>query len=307
MFVSIQPLNKLSYVINGIFQRFAQDLFSSEARLTAEYSLLSPTAQTTFVGLFHKVLIYLTEGFVVIGAAVVALKPKTMKFKPEFRLMALSATIILIVCLVVPNVAPALNFSRFYRAITIFLSPLFVVGGIYVLKLFKKIRFTRAMFGKVTFKCFELLILAIILSAFFLFRVGFANYVSGDYPISYSLNLNNMNTFGISILEPDIFGAKWIATKIENNSVAYADDLGAATLSDYTNLSRDNTYPLLNTTEPLPGSYIYLRGLNTMKGVVSFDLTASYTPYKTSDLSPILKQSDKIYSNGQSEAYYITR
>jgi uncharacterized membrane protein len=226
--------------------------------------------------------------------------------------MAISATTILIICLVVPNVAPALNFDRFYRATLVFLSPLYVVGGIYVFDLFKRIRIpSRIKFSKLTFNGFEMLMLSIILTSFFLFRVGFVNYVSGGYPISYSLNYRSADLqekiaiLSISIPECDISSARWLVAKIENNPLVYADEVGTATLFDYTSLSKDNTYPLLNTTQPETGSYVYLRGFNLIGSVVSFDLTASYPQYNISDISAIFIQSDKIYSNGQSEAYYM--
>jgi uncharacterized membrane protein len=290
MFVSTPPLNDLSYVINNIFQRFTQDVSSSQARLDTQYALLSPTVQTTFVGLVHKILIYLTHGFIVVGAAIITVKPKTMRFSAEFRWMTISATYILIICLVVPNVAPALNFSRFYRVTMIFLSPLFVVGGIYVLDLLKRIQIpSRLRFGKVTFKGFELLTLVIVLTAFFLFRIGFANYVSGGYPISYSLNFDDMSAraLDVSIPELDVSSARWLVARTENNSLVYADGNVLRPLIDYTNINRDNIVALSNTTQPRANSYIYLSSMNVDEG-----------------LYPIPIQSDKIYSNGQSETYF---
>jgi uncharacterized membrane protein len=316
MFVSTPPLNKLSLVVGNIFQRFTQDLFSSQARLDPAYSILSPTAKTTFVGLFHKLLVYLTQGFIVVGAVLLALRPKRLKFSPEFRWMVIISALILIICLAVPNVAPTLNFARFYRASMIFLSPLYVVGGIFVFDSFKRIgNPSRIRFYKVTYKSFELLMLAIIVATFFLFRVGFANYVSGGYPISYSLNFNDMqkstdlqqriSIYGISIPEPDFYSARWLASRIENNSTVYADETGVATMIDYTSLSLNNTCLLSNNTEPKTASYVYLRGFNVIDSVVSFDLSQGYPQYNISDISPIFTRSDKIYSNGQSEVYYV--
>ena len=65
--------------------------------------------------------------------------------------------------------------------------------------------------------------LAIILAAFFLFRSGFANYISGGYPISYPLSFNDMkkstdlqeriDLMGVTIQELDFSSAKWLERK----------------------------------------------------------------------------------------------
>lgn len=315
MFVSSPPLNKLSFVVNNFFQNFRQDLLNTEARLPGQYSLLSPTAQTTFVGLVHKLLIYLTQGLVVVGAVVMALKRKSIKMSPEFRWMVICSVCLLVISLALPNVATAINFSRFYRLTMLFLSPMFAIGGIYLFDLLKRVRiFSHASFRTISFEGIGILLVAIILSAFFIFSVGLANYVSGDYPFSYALSYGSMQkstdstqrieVLSVSIPECDVWGAKWLAARTGSHAAIYADELGTMTLFDYTTLCRNNTHPLLNTTLPKTDSYIYLRKLNIVEGILSFSVTKAYPQYNISDISLTLSESDKIYSNGQSEAYY---
>jgi uncharacterized membrane protein len=307
IFVSAPPLNKLQFVINNIFNRFTQDVFSSQARLEPQYALLSPTVQTTFVGLFHKILIYLTDGFIVVGAAVIVLKPKTTRVSPEFRWLAIIGLLILTMVLVVPNVAPSINFTRFYRAAMIFLAPLFVVGGLYLLDFFKKIRVpSRIMSSKVTYRSFEFLILAVILATFFLFRVGFANYISGGYPISYSLSFSDMKMSRMDtiIQELDVYSAKWLEAKGENNKLIYVGG-EIRPIICYTNFNRDSLYFLTNTTKAESDSYIYLSTANIISGLAGSSSEDVTFLFNASDLSPVLAQSDKIYSNGQSEDYYV--
>lgn len=311
MFVATPPLNKVSYVINNIFENFTQDIASSQARLDTSYSLLSPTAQTTFVGLFHKLLIYLTHGFIVLGALIVALKPKIVKFSLEFRWMIISAAAILVVCLVVPNVAPALNFSRFYRASMMFLAPLYVIGGICLFNLCRKMRFpSRIKFGRDS-KTRELFLLCIILSAFFLFRVGLANYVSGGYPISYPLNFDymqktsnpeeRMTLLNVYVPEQDISSAKWLGTKMNRTFLVYGDSNSFYhILPTYALLPFDKVKDLYMNITFATNSYVYLSSLNLQLGIVSprgggstFNLTQMDT-----------STSNKIYSNDGSAIYY---
>jgi uncharacterized membrane protein len=315
MFVSTPPLNKLNLVFGNVVRDFARDFFSSSARVEGQLSLISPTAQTTLVGLVHRLLIYLTQGLIVVGALAIALKPKSVKLNLEFRLMAMCAAGLLIICLVVPNIAPALNFTRFYRVTMIFLSPLFAVGGLYLLHLLRNKVPSRVRFTIFTQRGSGLLLLAVVLSTFFLFSAGFVDYISGGYPTSYPLNFGDVNKltnlqekitiFGFYIPEYDISSARWLASRIGNNSSIYADDIGMITLFDYTSLSQSNTYPLLNTTKPAAGSYIHLRELNVIDRVVSFDWSSSYPQYNISDLFSLIGQSDMIYSNDRSQTYFV--
>lgn len=313
LFVSTPPLNKLSYVMDNVYQRFISDLFSSQARFDPQYAQLSLTTETNLIGLVHKILIYVTHGFIVIGAAIITLKPKISRYNSELRYMVVSATFLLILSITIPNVAPSINFSRFYRLTMLFLSPLFVMGGLYVFDFFKWVLPRRVSKPKV--KHFNLILLAILVASFFLFRSGFANYASGGYQTSYPLNYDNIDglddlsqkvtIFGVSVTEYDLYSARWLTSKIEMNSSIYGDERGVAILYDYTNFSRDNTYLLFNTTTPETGSYLYFRGFNIMENVVLFNLLSSYPRYDLSDISPLLEQTDKIYSNGESEVYFV--
>jgi uncharacterized membrane protein len=315
MYVSSPPLNKLIDVIHNISQNLAQDLFNPQARLPSEFDRLSPTVQTDIVGLIHKILIYITHCFIVVGVVILAIKPKKLRFNPEFRWMAIFAALILLACFAVPNLAPTLNISRFYRATMIFLEPLLVVGGMYFLGLFERIRVPSwVKFGKVTFKDLRMLTLTIVLVSFFLFRIGLVNHIAGGYPTSFSLDFGRMKTstnlgvrteiFSVSVSEQDLFGATWLAAEVENASLVYAD-YGRAILFDYTDLRPENIGYLVNDTQMEPSSYIYLRRLNVVEGLVSTPTPGRPLLFNLSDISLLLTQSNKIYSNGQSETYSL--
>jgi uncharacterized membrane protein len=313
MYVATPPLSKLTDTFNNIASRFVTDLLNPQQRLGTGWTVLSPTSQTMSLnGLIHKILVYISEFFVAVGAIILAIKPKEFKLHLEFRWLAMCAAFLLLVCVAVPNVAPTLNFGRFYRYSMVFLAPLFILGGVYFLGLFRKIlppSFTRTRF---VIRDFRLLMLATILVAFFLFRSGFVNTVTGDRSYSYSLDFDRMRTsnilevrmgvYSIFVPEQDLFGARWLALQIGNNSVVYAENyLGIATLIDYTTLDRQNIRDLLNETQYKPESFIYLRSFNVLGGLIAF--APNY--FNLSDLSPPLSLNSIIYSNGATEVNIV--
>jgi len=313
MYVSNPPLNKLTEVFQRMVDRFIVDMFEPQARVSSAYTALSPVAQTSIIGLVHKLLVYITHFFIVIGTVILTIKPKEFKFNPEFRLVAILSTFILLLCLGVPNFAPALNFSRFYQIIMLFLAPLFALGGMYFLRLIGKSAspFLRK-FSKVSCRDLELRIVTLVLIAFFLFQVGFVNHVTKDYPYSYSLDFNRKKTstdrgirvslYSIYVPEQDFFSAQWLYQNKDNISLVYADgSWGKPVLAAYTLLAYERVNYLFNTTKLESRSYIYLRQLNVREGIVH---TVAES-FNISVISSLLNQSNKIYSNGESEIYCV--
>lgn len=313
MYVATPPLNSLTDALHNIASKLTTDLFNAQNRLDTGMTALSPTSQVMSLnGLIHKIVVYISEFFVIVGAIILAIKPKESKFHPLFRWMAIFAAFLLLVCIAVPNVAPTLNFTRFYRYSMIFLAPLFILGGVYFLGLFRKILTRSLARPRFVFRDFRLLMLTIVLVVFFLFRSGFVNTVTGDRPYSYSLDFDRMKTsvffttggslYIVYVQEQDLFGARWLALQIGNNSLVYADyGMGIPILTDYTALNRQNIDYIVNETRSKPESYIYLRSLNVLGGIVAAEL--GY--FNLSDLSPSLSQNCGIYSNGVSDVYFV--
>jgi len=316
MYVSNPPLNRLIDVFHHMSERFTADLFNPEARLSQAYAPLSPLAQTSIIGLVHKILIYITHFFVVIGAVILTIKPKEFKFHPEFRLMAISSVFILLLCLGVPNFAPALNFSRFYQIIMLFLAPLFALGGMCFLRVIGKFASPfLSRFSEVSCRDLELRVVTVVLIAFFLFEVGLINHVTGGYPYSYSLDFGRKrgsNDLSIAIdfytayvTEQEVLSARWLSKYMNKTFMVYADSipyyriLPAYALLDFPQLS--DLFKNMTFSE---SSYIYLRYLNVQKGVIVPRGVAGYygTPFNISEIDFL--RNDKIYSNGHSDVYY---
>jgi uncharacterized membrane protein len=227
--------------------------------------------------------------------------------------MAILSGFLLVLCLVVPDFAPSLNFSRFYAIALLFVAPLFVLGGMYFLGLIGK--FFSSSFMR-SFKFFrrdlELRIVTLVLVVFFLFQVGFFNHVANGPTYSYSLDFNRIKTstdpnirakiLDAFVPEQDFFSARWLGTNIDNKSLVYADyRIGEPILADYASLENQRISYLFNTTELDPRPYyIYLRYLNVREGIIDTATGA----FNLSDISTLLARSDTIYSNGESEIHY---
>ncbi len=314
MYVATPPLNNLTDAINNVGSRLATDVFNPGNRVDQGMTVLSPASPVMSLnGVIQKAIIYITEFFVAVGAIILAVKPKEFKFHPVYRWMTICAAFILLVCLAVPNVAPLLNFSRFYRYAMIFLAPLFTLGGVYFLGLFRKISNRPLARPRFVFRDFRLFMLTILLVAFFLFRSGSVNTVTGDLPSSYSLDFDRLKTpafwsilgsvYAVYIPEQDISSATWLALQIGNNSLVYADyGMGVTTLIDYTTLNRQSIDYIVNETQLKPGSYLYLGTLNALIGKVASS-TGGY--FDLSDLVPSPSQNCRIYTNGASDICFV--
>ncbi len=314
IYVSDSPLNQLLNSVNRIISWFNVDLFSTEARIQPALRPLSPTEATSLIGMIHKGLIYLEHFFIGIGIIVLTIKPKKFRLDPEFRLVAIISMAILLLCLGIPNLAPVLNMTRFYSIVIPFLAPFFVLGGTFLLQSIGKFATPFLLkFRKVSVKNLELQIVTCVLIASFLFQVGFVNHVTGGYPTSYSLDLDRREKLGdLSIrvtthsnyfLDQEVSSAKWFWENVNQTSKVYADwNSRFSVLRSYALLPDDKILPITNDTSLESQTYIYLKYLNIRVGVIS---TFGFKYFNTSDISPVLANCNKIYSNSDSEIYHV--
>ena len=312
MYVSTPPLNRLTIALQRMLERFFVDLFQPEARFQPALMPLSPIAQSSLVGSIHKILIYISMFFVGIGLIVLLAKPKKTKLDSEFRLLAILSGFLLVLCLVVPDFAPMLNFTRFYQIALLFLALLFPLGGLYFLELIGDFSSPFLRGFNFSHRDLGLRAVSLVLIIFFLFQSGFVNHVANSYTYSFSLDFNRIETstdpntrakiLRIFVAEQDIFSAQWLGANIDNESLVYADySMYGQVLPDYALLENERIRYLSNTTELESRSYVYLRSLNVREGMID---TFTYT-FNLSDISTLLARSDTIYSNGESEIHSV--
>lgn len=258
--------------------------------------------------------------FLIVGFLAILMRPKGKGIIDLYKVISTLAAIILLVALISPQFAGDLNFSRFYGVGLLFLSPFFVFGGQAILetigKTWRKIK--QPLKSQVPSKNKNIdlafLLIAIILSAYFLSQVGFVNYVANGAVHTYGTDFVKMKTsndivakmffYGWFDQEQDVFSASWLLNHKPENADLFADDVsGSHTLVSYGLISIGTTFPITNATNPSQGSYLYLGSLNVVNGV---SYTNALGSFNISIISPFLNQNTSlVYSNGNSEIFYV--
>ncbi len=258
--------------------------------------------------------------FLIIGVLVIILRSKGTGISPLYRVMIIIAGILLAVSLIVPIIASTLNFTRFYAITLLFLASCFVFGGKALLeiigKAWTKIKRTlkRQSASKSKNIDIVLLLIAIILAAYFLSQVGFVNNVTNSAIHSYNTDFDRMITsnesqvkitlYGIYIPEQDVFSASWLLNHKVETAEVFGDYLSEHhVLVSYGLIPNILLLHITNTTIPPQGSFVYLGSLNIVDGVMRATNTGSFN---TSEISFLLDQNNLVYSSGNSEIWYVT-
>lgn len=312
--LSVSPLNSLSEVFKSVFSRFFTDISSPAARSSG---IFAPHPILTFASMIDWVLFYTAHFFILVGILLLLFKPAKTQLDPKYRTVAILSAVLLFLCVAVPNIAPALNFSRFYAITILFLAPCFVLGGETLVGILgyvsKRVTGRRSMSN--TCKQISTVLLCAVLIGYFLSQSGFINSVTVASPLSFSLDynrirastdpnsLNSIAFYGAYIVEQDVFGAAWLSKNRVESSMIYADYVsGDNVLTSYGLIPRQQISSLTNTTILEQGGLIYLGQLNIMNGTMT-TITASFN---TSEIYPLLKGTDLVYSNGDSKIWYVS-
>jgi uncharacterized membrane protein len=307
------PLMTLGNFLNRFFSRFSQDLVSTTSRST---QVFAPHSILTFASAINWVLFFLVHSMILIGVLVVIFKlSKKAKLDTTYRVLLIISSIVLFICIAVPNVAPALNFTRFYQLSLMFLAPSIVLGGHAFVSIFMNLlrRATRKNLLWNTHKIGTALI-CIVLVGYFFSQSGFINFATKAAPLSYSLDFGRFmesndvskkaQIYSAYIPEQNFFSAKWLSEHSQPKSIVYSDyDSLQTALLSYGVLTWERS-ELHNTTILEQNSYVYLSELNIRDGIITVtEPTAGW--FNTSEISSILTQNDLIYSNGNGEIWYV--
>jgi uncharacterized membrane protein len=310
------PLISLSYVLRGIFYQLLTGM-SDEFGLAASDTITIPNVFTV-TNLINRLLPAITTLFLIIGVLLITFSQKAKVISYQFKEMLTIAAVILAASIVVPSIATSLNFTRFYGITLLFLSPCFVLGGQTFLTIIGKtwVKTRRPLKRLIAQKSknmdWSILLIAILLSAYFLSQVGFLNRVTGNEIHSYNVDFDRMITSNDSRIkislysnylpEQDVFGAAWLSNNKVETAMVLADSLSEShVLRSYGLVPDTLLLPLTNTTIPPCNSFIYLGSLNTVHGVI----TTIAGSFNTSDISFLLDQNNLVYSNGNSEIFYV--
>ena len=232
--------------------------------------------------------------------------------------MLIMAAVIMVVSLITQSIAVALNFTRFYAITLLFLSPCFALGGLTLLatigKAWTKIKrhLKRQIAAKSKNKDRVLLLVAVLLSAYFLSQVGFVNRVTNGAIHSYTIDFDRMTMsnesqvktvfYDVYIPEQDVISASWLQSHKAETAGVFADYSSEThVLVSYGLIPHNLLLPITNTTIPPQGSFVYLGSLNIVNGV----MTTATGSFNTSEISFLLDQNNLVYSNGNSEIWSV--
>jgi uncharacterized membrane protein len=254
--------------------------------------------------------------FLIIGILSIIFKLKGKEIFPQFKVMLTMAAVILAVSFILPSFARMLNFTRFYGVTLLFLSPCFAIGGQTLLAAIAKVwmKIKRPLKRQIVSKSKNidrvLLLIAIILSAYFLSQVGFVNHVAGGVP-HYNIDFDRMITsnesqvkislYQVYIPEQDVFSASWLSNHKVETAKVFADYFSKYHALTSYGLIPNLILPTTNTTILPQGSFLYLGSLNIVNGV----MTTATGSFNISEISLSLDQNNLVYSNGNSQIWYV--
>lgn len=245
------------------------------------------TETNTLLQHINKGINYLNQIFIMIGF-IILLKPYKTKFEKEYVAFSVIQLIILFGIVTVPYFGSALNTARLYHISLIFLAPFGLIGGIIVIStIFEgvKLSWTDKSLRR------SLKVLSVYFVVFFLYQTGFIFQIvdgtSGSISLNYEMDYIRFNP-------QEVLGAMWLKD-VGSNDQMYADEYRIYPLSSF-DWGRVNTLP----ADPNKNSYIYLGTLN----VNEKKILVSSGARRYVDSEYIIKDRNKIYSNGGAEVYY---
>lgn len=292
--------NDLVNTFTFIYRNFYTDLLNPQARSTLVLTALGASRAESFGHQFSRVLFYISEFLIIIGFIELMKNRKRRRINEGFLVLLFLNLTFLLLSIFIPNFAASLNITRLYQIALLALAPLCVVGGKAIL----------AFIGKQKIKSYyATVLLATYLITFLMFQSGFVFAVTNDVNWSLPLSIHrgdveNLALYDKIISEQEVLGAQWLHEKALNNSaVVYADAISVDHhLTAYGMVPYENMRILSNVTNTLDsGSYVYLRRFNVVDGIVK---GANYQ-WATTEFSKVLRNSSKIYSNGESGIYFF--
>lgn len=325
------PFSKFVGVIQTTFSSFLSEFFSSAARgsdVQAAIGLVSRPSTMHFAG---TIIYDLTILFILVGFISLLVRWRKKEFDSTFFSIIFASLVLLISAVVLPRFSGLLELGRLYETILLFLSPLFVLGTVAVVKIIS--RLSNRTLNKVPNisteqkkKNYCFLLTLVILIPFFLFQTGLVYEVTNDpVPSSITLSKNKMEySYGL-IHERDVFSAAWISRYGDVGSKWTFTDRGSLdlVLTSYSTLDRSMLLILSNSTDAQVAegtyirhentfsfdsnvTYIYLSEFNVLSGIITYDFQINMH-FNNSQI-PALNSTDafvnKIYSNGAGQIDY---
>ncbi len=281
--------NSFMYFTGSIAAQLG-DFFNPASRGQAVLTGLGLTASPALINTVSRGFAYLTEIFILIGVFALLLKKIPFKFERDYIVFSVLAFAFLVLLTLIPGLANALSMTRFYHILLMLLAPFCIVGIWLLAKTLSKHR--TAVVASA--------IIVLVLVPYFLFQTNFAYEVTGSQSWSVPLSGYRMDPIQLYGYYGFIDGysvkaADWISAYTPYEYNLLADNALYTSLTAYGLVYRGYVAELTNTTVFRGGEFAFLSYISI-----------NYEPLTSNGTLPrLLNQTDVVYSNGDSEAYYI--
>jgi uncharacterized membrane protein len=307
MYVSSSyAFDALVHIGDHVASSIYTDLLNPESVEGLEMMLVQPAP-----GLLHevyRVINYLNQVFIIIGVLVLLLKYRELKFETEYAAFSMINLFILFAGIAVPFLT-AMNMARSYHLALIFLAPFCVIGGITVFRMISRV--AKVSWTDESVKR-SLKILSVYFVIFLLYSSGFVYQVAEGQSGSISIGQEEIKEHGnikikgsfynCYVPEQNVFGARWLSENRDTTSKVYVDRGYAPVYISYGMIGRNERCILSNTTTVPANEYIYLRYFNVNYGLMVAPASIGGY-YDIAEISPIIDEKNKIYTNGGSYIY----
>jgi uncharacterized membrane protein len=263
--------------------------FNLASRGTGVLTGLGLAQSPSMLNTVSRAFAYLTELFIAIGIAALILKKTHFSFERDYKIFSVIACALLVALIAVPGLANVLNMTRFYHILLMFLAP-FCIIGIWTSAQFV-FKYEKIVLG--------LLLIVAVLVPYFLFQTNFVYEVAKTESWSIPLSGYRMNPLQLYydygyINSQNVYCAQWVSNNFPyQNSTLVADTALDTSLIAYGLIYPGYIENLTNTAVVYPGEFVCLSYLSVNYEKLTWNGT----------LSPILNQTDLVYSNGGSEVY----
>ena len=302
-------LKDLVDIITYFYYNFLPDLFEFSVRTTQlnVTQSLSDNASTFSLWIFLIVNL-----IVVVGLINIIFKPKENRIEPKYMFLSALSGIIIILSLLLPNLAPVLNLSRFYGISLLISAPALILGFNFFVKIGANawIRLAHKKFLGNRCAKIRVMLLCLILIIFFLTQTGFVNHITGSNPLVRPIDLDRLKAsnsrqietsfYASYFSEQDVSAAVWLSKNRDPGSAIYADYVSRHNvLTSYGLIIRDQIMLLNNVTVFKPDSYIYLSRHNVVLDVISYP--GGYA--NLAETLSFIEKGSLLYTNGASEIW----
>ncbi len=314
---SAAPFNAIVGIGHHVYSSLAE-FFSPMAREAIVGTAIGlDWASASTLGKAFRVILYLTQLFIIVGLAKLILKPEGLRFKAEYIALAVVSGLGLLVVMVLPYAF--FGVTRFYHITLIILSPFCILGGEVIWKggrrLFKSVssrskgKWVRLSPAQNNPAYIKFLVLAVLIP-YFLFNTGFVFEITktetrGEFPASEVLSHYRLDTYDFNQMEAA--GAQWLSTVSDDRFKIYADVYGGIVINSQL-YGRAKTFPA--DIEKVPqNSYIYLRtwNIDRQEVVIGVQHQPGILKHVSLEDKPalldIIDSGNKIYANGGSQVF----